>query len=207
MTGYYKRKTHYSRKLSFTESINKYGFLNALTYRIKKLGIPPWFLLALIGLFSIPVINWYYQIKVFSTEVLPTLFYILEILVVGYIMFRLLKRLDRIYISSNLRLFGLRILSGIIGGIGAYLSILFLMFGMPIIMMGTMGNFETIRSMYSFFGLGFLVDIFFFGNSFYLPFTGVILYMVVALSLSIIGGYLFFKFQRKSGQFVWVGRV
>lgn len=198
---FHRRHFHQHEKLGLIASIKRYGFLSAITYRIRKSRIPIWFWLSLIGLIIIPIIMVYYRI-----DFLSIIFYLLEIIVIGYLMFKLLKRLDRIYVGNDMRLFGLRMLSGIISGIGIYMSFIFLIFGMPIVMSG-MNNLEATKTMYGFLGLSPFVSLFTFGMDFGLPLAGVILFISIALGMAIIGGYLFFKFQRRTGRFVWFGRI
>jgi hypothetical protein len=144
----------------------------------------------------------FFTIKIVSID-LSFFFYIFEIIVVGYVIFWLLKKFDRISIHNDMRLFGLRILSGILSFVGIYFLFIFLMFGLPVIM----SNSSWTREMYQFMGLGIFYSLFSFGSDFGLPLTGVVLYIGLMLGLALIGGYLFFKFQRRTGRFVWFGRI
>ena len=198
---YHNNRKYHHEKLGLIDSIKKYGFWSAIKYRIRKSRIPIWFWLSIIGLIVIPIIMMNYHI-----DFLSIIFYFLEILVLGYLIFLLLKKLDHIYVGSNLRLFGLRMLSGIISGIGLYLLFIFLIFGMPIAISG-MTDLEMTKQLGDLFGLGPFVSLFTFGMDFGIPLAGVILYLSITLGMAIIGGYLFFKFQRKTGQFVWFGRI
>jgi len=192
---------HHHEKLGLMDSIKKYGFWNAITYRIKKLRTPLWFWLSLIGLIVILIIMMNYEIGFLSI-----IFYLLEIIVLGYLIFLLLKKLDRIYVGSDMRLFGLRILSGIISAIGIYMLFIFLIFGIPIVMSG-MTDLEMTKQLGNLFGLSPFVSLFTFGMEFGLPLAGIIFYLSITLGMAVIGGYLFFKFQRRTGQFVWFGRI
>jgi len=199
---YHPNRYHPKQPLGFWDAVKKYGFFHEIRYVLRKWRIPSWFYLSIVGLIVIPIIMFYYYL-----ELLSIFFYIFEVVVITYIMFKLLKRIDRIRINSDLRLFGLRILSAIISGIGAYMTIIFLMFGMPIITMLQIGGLEIAKSAYGFLGLGPFVTLFTFGIEFKLPYTGVIFFMTIVLGMTIIGAYLFFKFQRRTGPFIWVGRA
>ena len=196
---HHKKKRHSKRRYTLSET-----FLYKLKrfYRKTPKSI----------LFSIPLLLILPLLKIYLVEqslgdmsvLIDIIFYISLVVYFSHIMIRFLKRMDRIYVGSDLRLFGLKILSGIISFVGGYLSITFLWFGLPLLMMAET-SFESMRFIYSFLGLGFLIDIFTFGSEFYLPYTGIIIYLVITLGLAVTGGYLFFKFQRRTGQFVWFG--
>lgn len=189
-------------KLNFLDSMKKYGFWNALTYRIKKSRISIWYFVCFIAMIILALLQQFFTIKIVSID-LSFFFYIFEIIVVGYVIFWLLKKFDRISIHNDMRLFGLRILSGILSFVGIYFLFIFLMFGLPVIM----SNSSWTREMYQFMGLGIFYSLFSFGSDFGLPLTGVVLYIGLMLGLALIGGYLFFKFQRRTGRFVWFGRI
>lgn len=184
------------------KSHRRYTLWQTIKYRLRKLGVP-------LGLFvSIVLIIIFYGLYQLShLEILSLIYYILLIVIIAYIMFSLLKRLDRISIHNDLRLFGLRILSGIIGAIGLYLSLMFLLFGMPLSTTYSYTSKAMMVSFYNMMGVGFMYPVLTFGFDFGLPFTGLIIYFGIALGCAIIGGYLFFKFQRRSGRFVWFGRI
>jgi len=175
--------------------------------KISRFRIPIWFLVIFVTLIVITIIESLYVIKIFSLDVLGIIFYLLEMIVIGYVFYRLLKRFDRIHIGTDMSLFGLRILSGIISVIGAYFLIMFLIFGLPILLSDLSSNLESMQWMYNIFGIGPLFSIFTFGIRFGLPYTGLILYISITLGMVLIGGYLFFKFQRRTGRFIWVGKI
>lgn len=191
-----KHKKHKKHK-------KKYTLVQTIRYKLRKLRIPPGFIISLILLFIMGGIH-----QVIKIDFLPTIFYIVEFVVMGYIIMWLIKKFDRISVHNNLRLFGLRMLSGIIGLIGCYFLFLFLFFGYPILINGILTNeWDTMLTFYQFMGLESFYGIFTFGLDFGLPMTGMIIYISFMAGLMIIGGYLFFKFQRKTGDFVWFGRI
>lgn len=196
-----KRNRYPKKKPSFGQSVRKFGLKSATTYRIKKSKVLQLSLL-LLSLIVIALIN-----NFFVNDLLQFIFYVVEIVFVGYFMFRLLKFFDRIPTNSDLGLFGLRILSGIIGVVGLYMLIIFWWFGWSIIWFQGSIGVSTLRSGFNMFGLGPLVDIFTFGVDFHLPYTGVVIYLAVTFTMVLTGGYLFFKFQRRTGGFVWIGRA
>ena len=175
-------------------SVKKYGFWNALTYRLKKLArkIHPGFTISLIMLFVLPflLVYWYQEIFVY-------LFYLFEIIVVSYLLWKLLKRLDRIRVRSRdtLRLFGLRILSGLVSIFGVFL-LLFIWISIPFATIMIMANKSSVCAHF-----------FTFGSQWHIPLIIPLMFEVIGIGLCIIGAYLFFKFQRKTGRFHWIGRI
>jgi ADP-ribose pyrophosphatase YjhB (NUDIX family) len=166
----------------------KYSIWQKIKYRSRKARIPLWFLLCFIAMILVAIIHQYYVIKIATVD-LSIFFYILEIIVIGYVVFWLIKRFDRIRVHNNMRLFGLRILSLLLGFTG--LALFYFIFIGPVFALFD----ENIAS------------VLYFGADFGLPLTGKIFFTVFGLGLSIIGCYLFFKFKRKTGQFVWFGRA
>jgi hypothetical protein len=127
---------------------------------------------------------------------LPLLFYILELIVVGYMMYRLIKILDRIRIrGSLLRLWGLKILSALISVIGIviiyYVLVLFFL-----------SSFEMLLNQQ-----GIISQIVMFGNDWNTPFVIPFMLLIIGGGLLFIGAYLLFKFKMKSGNVIWVGRM
>ena len=144
----YKRKKH-----SFQSDIRRYGFWSTVKYRFKHMYIPYWFWYALIGIIVIPILIYFLNITGLPYDALSFVFYISELAFISYIMYRFMMRLERIRIKSDLSLFGLRLLSMIIGGIGVYLSLIFLMFGMPMLtMMEATGDVSPMLQIYRFMG-------------------------------------------------------
>lgn len=166
----------------------KYSIWQTIKYRCRKARIPIWFIIVFIAMVLVAIIHQYYVIKIASFD-LSLIFYILEIIVVGYVIFWLLKRFDRIRVHNNMRLFGLRILSLILGFTGLALF-----------------YFTYIGPVFALFDES-IASVLYFGADFGLPLTGRIFFIVFGLGLSIIGCYLFFKFKRKTGQFVWIGKA
>jgi len=197
-----KNMKTYRRKKSFLSDIERYGVKSVIKHRFRKLHLPRELIGIIVGLLIISVINNFYPVWIFAT-----VFYILEIVVISYFMYRLLKRFERIRVRSDLSLFGLRALAGIIAGTGGFLVGIFMFFGFPLVLSGAIFGSDALLQTYEFMGLGCMIPIFTFGIDFHLPFMGTIFYVFVALWLIIIGGFLFFKFQRRTGQFVWFGRI
>ena len=191
------RDTHKKR-----HKYRKYSIWQTIRYKCRKAGIPLWFILCFIAMFLVALIHQIQEIKAALID-LSVIFYILEAIVIGYIAFWLLKKFDRIRVYNNMRLFGLRILSGIFSAIGVCLIFIFLIVGMPVVLNGS----TSMKEFYGFMGLGSIYSLFSFGADFGLPLAGIIIYLGIILSLALIGGYLFFKFQRKTGRFVWFGRI
>jgi len=150
--SYYRRKKyHRTKRLSFWKSVPRYGFHNAWQYEKRHPRhyplYPLWFSPTLIAMVVIAVILLFYNI-----EYLPMLFYLLEIVVISYLLFRLIKKLDKINIKrSILRLYGLKILSVLISVFGIYI-LLFTVFTFTFSMLETMLNQESIFSMIITFG-------------------------------------------------------
>jgi len=186
----------------FKKHSRKYHILRKLKYKIRKTHLPTYFLISLIAMILIGIIHQFFIISIATID-LSFFFYIFELIVVGYIILWLLKKFDRIKVHSDMRLFGLRILSGILSFIGLYLLFMFMIFGFPIIFSSP----TSLKQIYSLMGLGGIYSVFSFGEDFRLPLTGVIVFLGIILGLVIIGGYLFFKFKRRTGPFVWFGRA
>lgn len=166
----------------------KYTLGQTIKYKCRKAKIPVWFLATLTIMIVIAIIHQFYEIKILSYDI-SIVYYICEIVIVGYLMFRLLKKFDSIHVGSDLRLFGLRMLSGLVSLVG-----LFIFFFMMIVPLFALFD-ENMAS------------IAFFGSGFNLHLTGTILFGTVGFGMTIIGAYLYFKFQRKTGNFVWFGRI
>lgn len=147
MTRYHRkprRPRRHKKRLPFWKAATKYGFRRALKYEIDHSRryplYPIWFFPTIILMFLIAIILMNYYI-----DFLPIIFYISEVIVVGYLAIRLLKRLDRIRIKrrNHLRLFGLRILSGLVSIFGIFLLI-FTWISFPIAQFESLFNQETI---------------------------------------------------------------
>ena len=130
------------------------------------------FLLASIALFGIEFL--------FIEELLWPTFYIFEVFGTLYLILRTFKWASRIGVSSDLSLFGLRILSSIVAVMGAFLLYL------------ALGSFFTSAVFYP--------ESTPISNAFSI-FLG-----VLGLGLVLLGSYLIFRFKLKSGKVVWVGR-
>jgi hypothetical protein len=183
-----KKSHHKSNKKKYKSRKRKYGFLQTFRYKIRKSKFPIWFIAIFTIMILIAIIHQFYMIKILSFD-LSIIFYILEIILVAYLMFMLMCKLDRIHVGSDMRLFGLRFLSGIVAFFG--FCIFFLILLAPV---------------FAIFDTG-IAGVIYFGSSFHLPLTGLVLYSVFSFGLMIIGAYLFFKFQRRTGEFVWFGRI
>lgn len=188
------RGHHHKKRLPFWKAVSRYGFGSALSYELRKPRryprYPIWFIPMLISMVILAFILYYYPI-----DYLPILFYILELIVVGYLMYRLLKRLNRFRIKGNLlRLWGLKILSALVSVIGViiiyYVSILFLFTSIEILL-----NQESL-----------ITQIMIFGNEWNTPFVIPFLFIIIGVGLLFIGAYLLFKFKMKTGNVIWVGR-
>jgi hypothetical protein len=186
----YKKKTS-----SFWKAVSRYGFGDTWKYEMKHPRryprYPLWFIPILISMVIISVIQFFFNI-----EYLPLAFYVLEIVAVSYLLIRLVKRFDRIKINgSYLRLFGLRILSGLISAFGIIL-LFFTYFTYTFSMLETMVNQTS-----------FFSQIITFGYEWNTPYIVPLLLEMIGLGLCIIGAYLLFKFKMKSGNVIWVGRI
>jgi len=190
MTGHNRR----GRKtpLSFWEGAKRYGFWKNLIYRIEKARISPWFYLSIVMVVLIPIILTYHYV-----DFLPIIFYLFEIILIGYLLWRLSKKLDRIRINrrNHLRLFGLKILSGLVSAFGIFLLIYtWILF--PFAMFESLFNKESV-----------FTQIIAFGYQWHTPYIIPLFLEVFGLGLCVIGAYLFFKFQRLSGHIIWVGKM
>ena len=136
----------------------------------------------------VAVIHQLYIIKLLSFNI-SIIFYICEIIIISYLMFKLLKRLDKIYFGNDLRLFRLKILSGLISFIGILIF-----------------TFMMIVPVFALFDTN-ISSILHFGTTFHLPLTSTIFFGTIGFGMTIIGAYLYFKFQRKTGNLVWFGRT
>jgi uncharacterized membrane protein YfcA len=196
MTRHHRKSKHHKKKrLPFWKAVSRYGFGNALSYELRKPRryprYPIWFIPMLVSMVILAIILYNYPI-----DFLILLFYILELIVVGYMMYRLIKRLDRIKIRRGnlLRLWGLKILSGLISVIGIliiyYVLVMFFWSSLEIIL-----NQE-----------GIISQIVMFGNEWNTPFVIPFMFLIIGGGLLFIGAYLLFKFKMKAGNVIWVGR-
>ena len=165
-----------------------YTIWETIRYRFRRLRIPEWFVLTFIAMIIVAILHQYYELPLGIIS-FPTIYYILELIVVAYFMFRLIKVLDNISVHSDLRMFGLRLLSGLITMIGLFLLYL-LYFGL----------------FFSVFDEGW-AEIYYFGKDFGLPLTGYFIFLGISIGLMVIGAYLYFKFKRGVGTFHWIGRA
>jgi len=182
------KKDFWDRRYKEYGRTKRYTLPQTLRYKLRKIRIHPWILITLVIMFVIAIIHQFYEIQISGID-LSVIFYLLELIVVLYLMFRLIKISDRIHVGSDLRLFGLRMLSGFVSFIGIFL--LWMMF---------------FGSLFAFFDKN-LASFFYFGAQFRLPFFVQTLFYGVSLGLVVIGAYLYFKFQRRTGNFVWFGRI
>ena len=185
---------HKKKRLSFWKAVSRYGFSNAFSYEIRKPRrypeYPIWFIPLIISMVIIAIILYYYPMYFISY-----LFYILEIIVVSYMMFRLLKRLNRIRISGNLlRLWGLRLLSGLVSAFGIFILIYVYIAFLIVPFENFLGQTSIISHMIVF------------GYQWNTPFIIPLALEIIGFSLCLIGAYLLFKFKMKAGQVIWVGR-
>lgn len=190
-----RRHPHRKHRMKFWEAIRKIGFKRALSYEIRHPRhypwYPIWFYPMLISMVIIAIILYYYPI-----DYAPYLFYILEIIIVGYMMYRLLKRFDRIKIrGSILKLWGLKILSGLVSAIG--LVILYF-----VLISFFLTPFEILLNQES-----LITQMVTFGYQFNIPFIIPLLLSIIGIGMCAIGAYLLFKFKITSGNIIWVGRI
>ncbi|MBI2970857.1 MAG: hypothetical protein HYY37_00385 [Candidatus Aenigmarchaeota archaeon] len=94
--------------------------------------------------------------------------YVAEIIFI----YKLIKRVDKIEVNSDLSIWGLKIL-----------SFIFILIGVYIFLFGSL----ALATVYSLYVLGLLG--------------------IIALGFFSIGAFLIFKFKRRSGSIVWVGRA
>ena len=189
-----RRHPHRKHRMKFWEAVRENGFIRALRFEIKHPRhypwYPIWFYPMLISMVIIAIILYYYPI-----DYVPILFYILEIIAVGYMMYRLLKRLNRIRIrASLLRLWGLKILSGLVSAIGIII-VIFVWISFMIIPLERLLNQESI-----------ITQFITFGHQWNTPYVIPLLLEIIGIGLCAIGAYLLFKFKMKSGQVIWIGR-
>jgi hypothetical protein len=165
----------------------QYTLWQTIRYKFRRAKVPFWMYIIIL-MIVIAIVNIFYEVKILSIDI-TILFYILEIILISIVMFKILIKLDSIYVDSDLRLFGLRILSGLVSFIG-FIILFYFVFFAPIFSLIDRGMYNAV----------------FFGSLINLPYLGYFIYIVVSFSLIIIGAYLFFKFQRRTGQIVWFGR-
>jgi hypothetical protein len=187
-------KSHYDHKLPFWKATGRYGFLNALKYEFKHPRkypyYPIWFIPMIISMVLIAIISYFY-----SNGYLSFIFYLFEIIAIGYMLFRLLLNLNRIRIKGDLlRLWGLKILSGIISAIGIII-IFFVWIMFFIAPLEMLLNQESIIS-----------QLVIFGNEWNTPYVIPLFLEVIGIGLCFIGAYLLFKFKMRSGNVIWIGR-
>jgi len=180
--------------MKFWEAVRKIGFKRALSYEIRHPRhhpwYPIWFYPMLLSMIIIAIIFYYYPI-----DYVPYLFYILEIIIVSYLMYRLLKRLNRIRIrASLLRLWGLKILSGLVSVIGLII-IYFVLISFLFVPFESLLNQESIITQFVTFG-----------HQWNTPYVIPLLLEIIGIGLCAIGAYLLFKFKMQAGQVIWVGR-
>ena len=185
----------HKKRLPFWKAVKHFGFRNALSYELRNPRryprYPIWFNPMLISMVILATILYFYPI-----DYIPILFYILEIIVVSYMMFRLIKRLDRIRIKGSLlSLWGLRLLSGVVSAFGLYI-LLYVYFTI------------LIYPFISFLGEKSIITyLVIFGYQWNTPFITPLALEVIGVGLCLIGAYLLFKFQMKSGNIIWIGRI
>jgi len=183
------------RRNHFWRGVKRYGFTSALKWEFKHPRkypqYPIWFIPMLVSMVILSIILYFYPI-----DNLPILFYILEIIVVSYMMFRLLKRLHRIRIKGDLlRLWGLKILSALITAFG-FVIIYFNLVMFMLVPVESLLNQKSI-----------ITDIVTFGHQWHTPFIVPLALESIGLGLIIIGAFLLFKFKMQSGNVIWVGRI
>lgn len=189
------RKPRRSRRNYFWKGVKRYGFMSSLKWEFKHPRkypqYPIWFIPMLISMVIIAIILFFHPL-----EYIPILFYILEIIVVSYMMFRLIKRLNRIRFKGNtLRLFGLKILSGLITVFGLFL-LYFTWISFMIVPFEKLLNQES-----------FITQIMTFGHQWQTPYIVPLGLEVIGIGLCVIGAYLLFLFKINTGHFIWVGRA
>lgn len=182
-------KHHRKKRLPFWKAVNRYGFGNALRYELRNPRrypkYPIWFIPMLISMVIIAIILYYQPI-----DYVPILFYILEIIAVGYMMFRLLKRFDRIRIRGTLQLWGLRLLSVVVSVIGIII-IYYVLFAFFLTSLEIILNQE-----------GLISQVVMFGNEWHTPLVIPFMFLIIGSGLLIIGAYLLFKFKIRAGHIV-----
>ena len=96
-----KRHSHRKPRMKFWEAVKKIGFKRAFRYEIrhprKYPWYPIWFYPMLISMVALAVFLFFIPIGY-----LPFLFYLFEIIIIFYMVFRVLKRFNRIRIKGDL---------------------------------------------------------------------------------------------------------
>lgn len=194
MTRYHHGHHHHKPRIPFWEGVKRFGFLNALKYEFRHPRRYPWYPFWFTPMI-VPILILAVILFLYANDYLSYLFYLLEIIVVGYMMYRLIKRLDRIHIrGSLLRLWGLRLLSVLVSAIG----LVMLYF---ILIMFFLAPLETLLNQES-----AITQFVMFGNQWNTPFVIPLIFEVIGIGLLLIGAYLLFKFKMHSGNVIWIGR-
>jgi len=188
-----RHHNNHKKRLPFWRAVSRWGFSNAFRYELRHPRrypyYPIWFIPLVITWVLIAIFLYYYYL-----DILIILFYVIEIILASYLMYRLIKRFDKIRIrGSLLRLWGLKILSGLISALGIYLLIfMLLMFPLAII--------ENLVG-----GASLFTSIITFGYQWHTPYVIPLLVEIIGIGLCMIGAYLLFKFKIQSGNIIWVG--
>jgi len=191
---YRKPRRHHKKRLPFWKAVNRYGFGNALSYELKHKRrypkYPIWFIPLLVSMIVVAIILFY-----FPNELISLLFYILELIAVGYMIIRLLFSINRIRIrGSLLRLWGLRLLSALVSAVGLMI-IFYVLFAFFLTSLEILLNQE-----------GLISQVVMFGNEWNTPLVIPFMLLIIGCGLLFIGAYLMFKFKMKSGNVIWIGR-
>lgn len=186
--GYHNYEV-YRRKKNFLDSVQKIYF----RWQLQILSL-------LIMLIS-GLLYQYYKIRILVVD-FALIFYLAEIVLVFSLVWAAIKKMGRIRMRSDMSLYLAKILSGVLTVIGIYIFWTFWIIGFSNILAA---NFS--KSFFEFLGLGDLYYIATFGTEFGLPLTGMIIYITIGFGLIFSGGYLFFKFQRSTGLFIWHGEI
>ena len=88
-------KDYGSKKSRRSKRKRNYTIWETIRYKFRRARIPEWFVLTFIAMVIVAVLHQCYELPLGIIS-LPTIYYILELIVVSYFMFRLIKILDNI---------------------------------------------------------------------------------------------------------------
>ncbi|MFO7678140.1 MAG: hypothetical protein R6V50_07165 [Thermoplasmatota archaeon] len=189
------RGRHRKPRIPFWKAVKRFGFMNSLKFELRKPRryprYPIWFIPLLISMVLLAIILYFYPI-----DYLPILFYILQVIVVSYLIFRLLKRFNRIRVKKRnlLRQWGLKVLSALISVIGICMIYYLFIFVLLMPLESLMGH-ES-----------FITHIMVFGYQWNTPYIIPLALLTVGIGLLFIGAFLLFKFTITVSDFI-IGRA
>lgn len=190
-----RRGRHRKPRIPFWEAVKRFGFMNSLKFELRKPRryprYPIWFIPLLISMVLLAIFLYFYPM-----DYLPILFYILQVIVVSYLIFRLLKRLNRIRVKKHnlLRLWGLKLLSALVSVIGICMIYYLFIFVLLMPLESLLGH-ES-----------FITHIMVFGYQWNTPYIIPLGLLTIGIGLLFIGAFLLFKFTVRVSDFI-IGRA